>query len=457
MSMRCVIRSGVVFVLPAIFAVVCLPTSPVAIRQLPPDILADRYLVMAERQIVEEDYGAARVTIDQIDALQREHKLTFSDEFHFKYARVALSAGVIRAAMDAVTKYLVTAGTAGKFYREALELLDEAEQIQTTVDEHLAQAEQLIAGKDHAAAVEAVNQVVALQRKHNLMLPDEFYFKYARVAFSAGSFKAASESLKEYLAAAGQTGEFYREATVLLENAEQMMLPLEPEMAAIPAGRFRMGCVLGMDCGRDETPVHEVMIDSFALSKYEVTFEEYDRFTAATGRKRAEDEGWGRGRRPVINVSWKDAVAYTAWLSENTDKHYRLPSEAEWEYAARAGTAMKYSWGNEIGRNRANCEGCGSPREESTAPVGAFPANAWGLHDMHGNVSEWVQDCFNDSYQGAPVDGSAWESGDCSERVLRGGSWYFGPLNLRAANRNRGTTGIRYHYDGFRVARTLTP
>ncbi len=117
----------------------------------------------------------------------------------------------------------------------------------------------------------------------------------------------------------------------------------------------------------------------------------------------------------MINVSWTDAVAYTEWLSAQLGERYRLPSEAEWEYASRAGSTKKYSWGNEIGRNRANCDGCGSQWDNRmTAPVGSFSPNAWGLHDMHGNVWEWVQDCWNSRYQGAPADGSAWESGDCA-------------------------------------------
>ena len=168
-------------------------------------------------------------------------------------------------------------------------------------------------------------------------------------------------------------------------------LPYEPEMVVIPGGRFRMGCVSGRDCYDREHPVHEVRVESFELSKYEVTFEEYDRFTTATGRVRARDEGWGRGRRPVISVSWEDAVAYTRWLSEQTGEQYRLPSEAEWEYAARAGTETAYSWGNEIGSNRANCYKCGSQWDgKQTAPVGSFRPNGWGLHDMHGNIFEWV-------------------------------------------------------------------
>ncbi len=229
-----------------------------------------------------------------------------------------------------------------------------------------------------------------------------------------------------------------------------------PEMVTIPAGSFRMGCVSGIDCTDSMKPVHSVRIASFEMSKYEVTFEEYDAFTDATGRERVDDRGFGRGRRPVINVSWHDAVAYTQWLSSQTGESYRLPSEAEWEYAARAGSTTMYSWGNGIGRNRANCDGCGSQWDYSeTAPVGSFSANRWGLHDMHGNVWEWVQDCWNGNYRGAPADGSAWESGNCARRMLRGGSLNNVPWLLRSAFRGRLTSGNRYNYSGFRVARSF--
>ena len=239
------------------------------------------------------------------------------------------------------------------------------------VDKYLLQAEQFIAKKSYRAAFKAINKIVALQRKHNLTLPDEFHFKYARVALSADSIKTAINLVNKYLAAAGREGEFYKEALELLNEAE-MMLELEPEMVVIPAGRFRMGCVSGINCDNNEKPVHLVTIRSFELSKYEVTFEEYARFTAATGRRPASDRGWGRGRRPVIDVSWEDAVAYTEWLSAYTGKRYRLPSEAEWEYAARAGTTTKYSWGNEIGRGRANCDGCGSQWDGEEDGAGGF-------------------------------------------------------------------------------------
>ena len=231
-----------------------------------------------------------------------------------------------------------------------------------------------------------------------------------------------------------------------------------PEMVVVPPGRFRMGCVSGDNCGTNELPAHEVSVASFALSKYEVTFEEYDRFARDTSRRRPDDHGWGRGRRPVIDVSWDDAVAFAAWLSAETGAPYRLPSEAQWEYAARAGTTTPYSWGQEIGRNRANCVGCGSRwDDERTAPVGSFPANGWGLHDMSGNVDELVQDCWHRNYAGAPRDGSAWtRGGNCGIRMYRGGSW-LSPFvsSLRSSDRNLRNADLRDYSVGFRVARTL--
>ena len=231
--------------------------------------------------------------------------------------------------------------------------------------------------------------------------------------------------------------------------------PTCPELVVVPAGTFRMGCVSGRGCVDDELPVRDVRVASFALSKYEVTFEEYERFATATGRRQPGDWGWGGGSRPVAGVSWEDAMAYADWLSDETGERYRLPSEAEWEYAARAGTRTAYSWGQNIGRNRANCDSCGSRwDDDEAAPVGSFAANTWGLHDMHGNVSEWVADCWHENYARAPGAGSAWLSGgDCRRRVLRGGSWLGGPVYLRSAERGRMEPGLQYANVGFRVAR----
>ena len=183
----------------------------------------------------------------------------------------------------------------------------------------------------------------------------------------------------------------------------------------------------------------------FAVGVYEVTFMEWDACVSGggCGGHRPNDRGWGRGNRPAINVSWHDAQAYVKWLSRKTGEEYRLLSGAEWEYVARAGTTTAYWWGDDVGRNRANCFGCGSRWDnKQTAPVGSFQANPFGLHDVHGNVWEWTEDC--------------WE-GDCTRRVLRGGSWYNEPRLLRSAFRLRYTSGSRNNLAGFRVARTLTP
>lgn len=233
-----------------------------------------------------------------------------------------------------------------------------------------------------------------------------------------------------------------------------------PEMTVIPAGSFKMGSPAS-EPGRDdnEGPQHQVTIARpFAVSKYELTFEDWDA-CAAYGDcdPQISDNGWGRGSRPVINVTWEDARRYVDWLSRMTGKQYRLLSESEYEYAARAGSSTAYPWGNEIGKNNANCNGCGSKWDNTNpAPVGSFASNAFGLGDMVGNVSQWVEDCYHASYQDAPTDGSAWTT-DCSRRVIRGGSWTDNPRNLQVAGRRWSTPDLRVSTLGLRIARTLAP
>ena len=234
-----------------------------------------------------------------------------------------------------------------------------------------------------------------------------------------------------------------------------------PAMVTIPAGEFWMGSdkALDADAGNSELPRHRVIIaKGFALGRYPVTFDEYDRFARAKWfRKLPSDQGWGRGNRPVINVSWEDATAYTAWLSAQTGKRYRLPTEVEWEYAARAGTETRYWWGDEIEHNKANCVGCGSQWDnKKTSPVGSFEANPFGLYDTAGNVWEWVEDCWHESHEGAPNDGSAWISGgECNRRVLRGGSWDDNPRGVRSAIRSGFYRDYRDTVSGFRLAQDL--
>jgi formylglycine-generating enzyme required for sulfatase activity len=197
------------------------------------------------------------------------------------------------------------------------------------------------------------------------------------------------------------------------------------------------------------------------MGKHEVTFDEYDRFARASGRELPDDNGWGRGRRPAINVSWDEAKAYADWLSQQTGKHYRLPTEGEWEYAARAGASGAFPSGGCINTRQANYDGrtdyyyCGAKTGAylgRTQPVGSYPANPWSLSEMQGNVWEWVADCWHDNYQGAPEHGTAWEGGDrCASRVVRGGAWDDGPDALRSAFRNHWSPSYRYADLGFRL------
>ena len=341
------------------------------------------------------------------------------------------------------------------------------------VDRLLVRAEREIQEGDYAAAAALLEQIVEMQAEHGLEVPEAFWFKRGQVAQEAGYHERAMESVTRYLEEAGQQGGHYRAALELLDAAEQATKLAEAaetlsrfvsglEMVVIPAGSFQMGCLSNDDdCFRvEEFPVHEVTIRSFALSKHEVTFNDWDACMSdgGCGGYRPPDEGWGRGDRPVINVSWEDAQSFVAWLSEVTGHAYRLPTESEWEYAARAGADTKYSWGNDIGNNRANCHGCGSRWDgEMTAPVGSFGANAFGLHDMHGNLKEWIEDCWNYNYEGAPSDGSAWLIGNCEERVLRNGSWGVHHFGIRSAYRVGEPKYSRYNNIGFRVARTVSP
>ena len=232
---------------------------------------------------------------------------------------------------------------------------------------------------------------------------------------------------------------------------EQRIAELTPEIVSIEGGSFWMGSLQSEERRYDDERRRLVRVEGFSIGKYEVTFAEYDRFAEATGRSSPYDEGWGRGRRPVIDVSWDDATAYARWLSEETGRQYRLPTEAEWEYAARAGTETAYPWGDRVGHNKANCDGCGSRWDDKqTAPVGSFEANAWGLHDTVGNVWEWTCSEYDEGYGGAEKR-CATGTGSAGRLVLRGGSWNYGPRWVRSAYRSMGGAGDRDSYLGFRL------
>ncbi len=229
-----------------------------------------------------------------------------------------------------------------------------------------------------------------------------------------------------------------------------------PQMVRLPAGRFRMGDLRG-DGDPDERPAREVRIaHAFAIGRYEISIAEYARYARDTGVFLPEDDAPGRDDRPVVDVSWTDAVAYAAWLSHQTGQHYRLPSEAEWEYAARAGTTTLFWWGDEPESGYANCAGCGSAWDsQAPAPVGRLEPNPFGLFHVAGNVWEWVADCYNNSYGGVPDDGSPYVYRGCGQMVVRGGSWILPPREMRAANRWRWFPVLRSDEVGFRVARDL--
>ena len=362
------------------------------------------------------------------------------------------------------------------------------------VDRYRLQAERQMESGDYAAALETLEQVLTLQAEHELELPEGFWVQRAEVALEAEAYDIAITSATRYLEVAGQEGEDYTAALELLLDAEERRLAEErraelsrpgrvfrddcagcPEMVVVPSGSYMMGSPAS-EAGRNgrEGPRHRVTIGyPLAVGVYEVTFAEWDACVRAGGcaGSRPEDEGWGRGRRPVINVSWEDVQAYVAWLSSETGEEYRLLSESEWEYVARAGTQTARHWGASSSGQCGYANGYDRTGDQKhdfswdsmscsdgyadTAPVGSFEPNAFGLYDVSGNVWEWVEDCWNGDYEGAPTDGGAWRTGDCSQRVLRGGSWYYDPDYLRSAYRDWLQAGDRNNYLGFRLARTI--
>ena len=228
-----------------------------------------------------------------------------------------------------------------------------------------------------------------------------------------------------------------------------------PRMIQVPAGEFLMGARSGV-VAADEVPRHKVKIKSFLVSVYEITYAEYDRFARATKRRKPDDSGWDRNTQPVNNVSWDDAYAYSRWLSKQTGKNYRLLSEAEWEYAARAGTTSSYWWGRKAGTSNAHCFNCKSEYNTSKpAKVGTYKPNPYGIYDTAGNLYEWVHDCYHRNYKEAPTNGSVWEGGDCKVRIARGGAYHSPASSMRVENREKFTSTRGQYNVGIRLARDL--
>jgi len=228
-----------------------------------------------------------------------------------------------------------------------------------------------------------------------------------------------------------------------------------PTMLKVPGGTFRMGSATGI-VSADEAPRHEVTIKPFMVSIYEITYAEYDVFAKASKRRRPDSSGWDRKTHPVNNVSWDDALAYSKWLTKQSGKNYRLLSEAEWEYVARAGSRTSFWWGSAAGSGNAHCFDCKSEYSTSKpAKVGTYKPNAFGIYDTAGNLYEWVHDCYHRNYQGAPTDGSVWEGGDCNVRVVRGGSYGSPASSMRSENREKFESGRGQYNVGIRIARDL--
>lgn len=337
------------------------------------------------------------------------------------------------------------------------------------VDRYWLQAKRLIDEKDYLGALDAMDTLKVMSDSSKIQLPDAFQLMVAQAALPAGKIACARVAVKRYLEKTGRLGDNYEEALKLLDDVERAI----PDMAVIRNGVFRKGCESGKDRTANDKQPDSVKGDSFEISRYEVTFEQYDRFVAATGYARPGDNGWGRGRRPVIRVYWEDAVAYTEWLSWVTGDCYRLPTEAEWEYAARADSTKcggrkkgrsedlacaqtsKRRAGNQTCTGDSNRVGYSGPRKAAkTAPVGSFEANPCGLYDMYGNVSEWVKDCRNERGSGAADKGKAPESDDCSRRVVRGGSWNAGLSLCRPEKPVQASNEEKSNEIGFRVVRS---
>ena len=368
--------------------VATLALTPSLGQELPPEIQVDRLLVQAERETAEENHWSSAYTLEQALQMYEEHGLEIPADFWIRYAQALQAAGLHEASVEASTRYLQEAGREGDHYQAALRLLDVAE-----------------------------NDLAVARREQARRL-------------------AEAQRLAEETAA--------REAAML----EAVMANL-PELVAIPAGTFRMGCVTGRRCEDWETPVREVRVPALEISRNEVTFAQWDVCVEYGPCEWSGDEGWGRGDRPVIHVSWHEARDYASWISRVTGEPYRLPSEAEWEYAARAGTETHTIWGNSVRRDQANWDG------DRTRPVGSYAANGFGLNDMFGNVAEWVEDCWHDDYRGAPSDGSAWVDLECSYRVWRGGSWTSPDAgDLRASGRGGRAPDQSFANAGFRIARS---
>ncbi len=388
----------------------------------------DKYMLGLDKALEAKDYSKV---LDFISKLE-ESGCVLPPRVDYYRGEAEFHAERYGEAVRSLERYAEKAGPEGRHYRSSLELL------------------LILEERDDTAYEQAKSEGTAAAYEEYLSShPDGLHAAEARQRQ-----EVAREAERERERERKRPGRRFR-------DCEEC-----PELVVVPAGSFDMGSPES-EAGRyyNEGPVHRVRLsEPFAVGVYEVTFSEWAACRHGGGcSHNPGDSGWGRGNRPVIGVNWEDAQEYVRWLSRETGSGYRLLSESEWEYAARGGTTGPFHFGGAITPGEANYDGnytYGGGRKGRyrgrTVPVGSFPSNSFGLHDVHGNVWEWVEDCWHGSYRGAPVDGSAWtRGGDCGRRVLRGGSWDVKPGDLRSAVRDRSSSGARYSRVGFRVARTL--
>ena len=366
--------------------------GPAMALDLPPDVRADQYLLEATEALEQGDPKTAIRAFEKIEALDTEPPM----EFLFFYGKLLVEHGTtvedVRKGESLLKQFVINVEKTSEHYRPTLKLLSVAER-----------------------------KIEAAKRQ-------------------AGAKRQVEEAERQRLPR-------------LKELLPSLLKSLKQQMVAVPGGTFTMGCTEEQGrCNDEEKSVHQVRVNSFLLSKYEVT---QDLWEAVMEENPSYFEGCGQC--PVEYVSWDDIQVFLQKLNAVTGEQYRLPTEAEWEYAARGGQRSRgYRYAGSDAPDTVAWYRQNSGKE--THPVGQKAANELGLYDMSGNVWEWVQDCWNESYQGAPSDGSAWTSGNCGQRVLRGGSWFNYPSYLRSAIRYWNDTGFRYNdVVGFRVARTLTP
>jgi len=315
--------------------------------------------------------------------------------------------------------------------------------------------------EDYQQASIYIDKLLDLTKNSDVRMPNSLDYFEGEVSLKTKDYMRANEALTRYVEKSGKKGRYYRESLAMLLALEEpvaeaqalmenfSMTAFDLKMVDVPAGHFSMGSNDGHD---SEKPVHRVRLKAFLMGQYEITQKQWMMVMGNNPSNFIGDE------LPVEQVSWDDVQAFISKLNRLTGQDYRLPTEAEWEYAARAGTTTPFMTGQCISTDQANYDDNSSYKDcpkgeyrETTVAVGSFSANDWGLYDTHGNVWEWTADCYNKSYAGAPSNGSAWLSGDCEGRVLRGGSWDTYPRYLRSADRFRKGAGIRDSYIGFRV------